>query len=329
MSIIQLTDVVKEYKQYQRFSGFWGSFRSLFTRQYTVQRAVDGITCSIEQGEAVSYLGPNGAGKSTMIKMLTGILVPTSGNILVRGTIPHKNRKENARKMGVVFGQRTQLWWDLPVMDSFDLHKDIYKIDHQAYKRNLHFCEELLQMTEFIHKPVRQLSLGQRIRAEIAMALLHEPDILFLDEPTIGLDMEAKDRIRQFLKTVNRENKVTIILTSHDLQDIEEICQRAIIVNKGTLVYDGDLAQLKDQMDRTKKMIVEFETDPGRIHLQGADLVRDEGLVKHFQFDRDVHSAFDLIAELSPFPVKDISLEEPGIEEVLRTFFRQLGGSMA
>lgn len=325
MTIIEVEDLIKEFRQYRRFPGFFGAVRSLFTKEHTVRQAVDRVSFSIEQGEAIGYLGPNGAGKSTMIKMLTGILVPTSGTVRVRGTEPHKARRENASKIGVVFGQRSQLWWDLPVMDSFDLHKVVYKLSNEQFHKSLNFCVELLELSDFIKSPVRQLSLGQRMRVEIAMALLHEPDILFLDEPTIGLDVMAKDNIRDFLRTVNRERKVTIILTTHDLKDIEEICPRMIIVNHGKLVYDGSVAKLKSQMGNQRKITVEFEHDPGEVVLTGAALVRDEGRRKQFRFERGTASAFDLLGALaSQYPVVDVSLEDDDIEEVIRTLYKRL-----
>ncbi|MBS4203544.1 ABC transporter ATP-binding protein [Lederbergia citrea] len=325
MTAIVVKDLVKEFRQYRRFSGFFGSIKSLVTREHTVLRAVDNVSFKIEKGEAVGYLGPNGAGKSTMIKMLTGILVPTSGHVRLMNTIPHKSRRENANKIGVVFGQRSQLWWDLPVMDSFELHKYVYKIPGSKFKDNLNFCVDMLRIADFINKPVRQLSLGQRMRVEIAMALLHDPEILFLDEPTIGLDVMAKDSIREFLRTVNREKKVTIMLTTHDLKDIEEICPRMVIVNNGHLVYDGAVTNLKSQLGNQRKITVEFKSNPGQINLPGTHLVFDEGRRKQFSFDRGTASVFDLLATLSnQYTVEDVSLEDADIEEVIRTLYKQL-----
>jgi len=273
MAIIEVQDVTRLFRQYRRYPGIIGAFRSLVTREYTEERAVDGISFSIQEGEAVGYLGPNGAGKSTMIKMMTGILVPTSGDVRVMGRIPHKERRINAQRIGVVFGQRSQLWWDLPVIDSFELHKRIYKLTDAQYRHNLDFCMELLGLAEFAHKPVRQLSLGQRMRVEIAMALLHEPAILFLDEPTIGLDVMAKDHIRKFLRNVNQEKKTTIILTTHDMKDIEEICPRMIIVNKGNLVYDGSVAALRAKLGQA-----DIESDIRALYIQLEDELATENI---------------------------------------------------
>lgn len=322
MALIEVRNLSKEFRQHRRFSGPLGAIRTLFTREYTTRQAVGNISFDIQRGEAVGYVGPNGAGKSTTIKMLTGILVPSSGSIRVNGLVPHKARRENAKHIGVVFGQRSQLWWDLPVIDSFDLHKHIYSIPLDQYQNNLSFFATLLSMEDFLQVPVRQLSLGQRMRAEIALALLHDPDILFLDEPTIGLDITAKDRIRKFLHAVNRERHVTIILTTHDLSDIEEICSRLMIINQGGLMYDGTVDALKAQLGTQRKITVEFAHDPGTIELNGASLIRDDGQRKQFRFDKTVASAFDLLGALAEkYPIVDVSLEETSIEEVIRTLY--------
>jgi len=326
VSIINVDSLSKEFRQPRRFGGKFGAVRTLLTREYTSRMAVDGVSFSIEEGEAVGYVGPNGAGKSTTIKMLTGILVPTSGHVRVDGRIPHQHRRENARRIGVVFGQRTQLWWDLPVRDSYELHQHVYGIPPSRYLANLAFCREVLDLDAFIDSPVRQLSLGQRMRAELALALLHEPAILFLDEPTIGLDVLAKDRIRAFLKTINRERKVTIILTTHDLKDIEEICPRLIVINFGQAIFDGTVRELKARLGNQRLVNVEFEHDPGMIELEGAHLVSDNGTRKTFSFDRKETTALDVLTRLSGrFPVSDVSLEEVGIEEVIRQLYRDMG----
>ncbi len=326
MAIIEVDDLIKEFRRHKRYGGALGAVRTLFTHEYTTHRAVDGVSFSIGQGEAVGYVGPNGAGKSTTIKMLTGILVPTSGRVLVNGRVPHQARRENARRIGVVFGQRSQLWWDLPLVDSFDLHRHVYDIPPDRYRENLGFCEEVLGVGEFAQVPVRQLSLGQRMRAELAMALLHEPEILFLDEPTIGLDVLAKDRIREFLRAVNREREVTIILTTHDLKDIEEICPRLMVINTGRVIYDGTVRDLKARLGDRREIAIEFERDPGPVELPGAELVRDEGARKRYRFDRGRVSAFDLLRGLEGrYPIADVSLEEAGIEEMIRELYRQTG----
>ena len=228
MPIITVEHLSKHFKVYKRRTGFWGNLSSTVSRQHDIIKAVDDVNFTLERGELVGYIGANGAGKSTTIKMLTGILVPTSGHIDVMGLTPYRHRRENTRRIGVVFGQRTQLWWDLPVIDSFELLKHIYEIPQNLYKQNLEFFSELLQLQPFLSTPVRRLSLGQRMRCDLTAALLHNPEILYLDEPTIGLDVVAKEQVRQFLRQVNAERQVTVILTTHDLNDVEQVCQRLI-----------------------------------------------------------------------------------------------------
>ena len=325
MSVIELVDLKREFRQARRFDGPFGAIRTLLTREYTTRTALDDITLTVEPGESVAYLGPNGAGKSTTIKILTGILVPTSGIVRVLGNEPHKHRQENAQRIGVVFGQRSQLWWDLPLMDSFELHQRIYKIDPDRFRQNLAFCEEVLRMEAFLQTPVRQLSLGQRMRGELAMALLHEPEVLFLDEPTIGLDVLAKDRIREFLKLVNRERGTTIILTTHDLKDIEELCERILVVNLGKLVYDGSVETLRGRLGGQRTIMIEFSDDPGPVEIPHASLLEDRGVRKTYAFDRSEVPALDLVSTLPrSLPIADISFEEPDIEEIIRRLYRSM-----
>ncbi|WP_342570789.1 ATP-binding cassette domain-containing protein [Paenibacillus sp. FSL R5-0749] len=325
MSIIDVNGITKVYRQYKRFSGLVGSLRSLVTRQYTEEVAVRDITFSIKEGEAVGYLGPNGAGKSTMIKMMTGILVPTSGQLRVLGSIPHEARQSNSQNIGVVFGQRSNLWWDLPVRDSFDLHKYIYKLSDSTYQKNLNYYSDLLALSSFIEKPVRQLSLGQRMRVEIAIALLHDPKILFLDEPTIGLDVIAKEQIREFLRMINREKKVSIVLTTHDMKDIEEICQRMIVVNKGNMVYDGSVEQLRTTLGDQRQVIIYFREEPGVIDIPGIKLIKDEGLRKTYLFEKSDRTVFDCVNQIaSEHAVEDASIESADIDSVIRKLYRKL-----
>ena len=328
MPYIVAQDLVREFRAYRRFSGPLGAVKSLFTREYDVRRAIDGVSFTIEPGEAVGYVGPNGAGKSTTIKILTGILVPTGGMATVGGRVPHLRRAESARRMGVVFGQRSQLWWDLPLEESFELHRHIYRVPHDRFRRTLAFCEDLLGVGEFRQYPVRQLSLGQRMRGEVALALLHEPEVLFLDEPTIGLDVLVKDRIRTFLRAANREYGVTIILTTHDLRDIEEICPRLLIVDRGRIVWDGAVADLKAHHQRARTLTVEFGEDPGAVTLPEAELVKDEGRRKTFRFDRAVTSAPALLAALGRrHAVEDAAIADADIEDVIRRLYAELGRS--
>ncbi len=326
MSIITVSHLGKDYRQIRRIDGRFGAVRTLFTRQSMTRTAVDDISFSIEPGEAVGYIGPNGAGKSTTIKMLTGILVPTRGAVEVLGVEPHRHRRRNASRIGVVFGQRSQLWWDLPVIESFELHRHVYDIPPERYRAMRDRCTELLGLGDLLQSPVRQLSLGQRMRCELAMALLHQPEILFLDEPTIGLDIEAKDRIRDFLRTVNREQGTTIILTTHDLADIEEICPRIIVINRGGLIYDGAIQSLKAQLGSQRQVTIDFEDDPGPITISQATLLSDQGRRKTFAVERSVESTLAVLSSIaSSHPVQDVSFAEPAIEDVIRTLYAGLG----
>jgi ABC-2 type transport system ATP-binding protein len=322
-ALIEARAVSKLFRQHRRFPGLMGALKTLVTTEYTEVAAVSEVSFTIAAGEAVGYLGPNGAGKSTMIKMLTGILVPTAGSVSVLDRTPHLQRMANALEIGVVFGQRSQLWWDLPVIDSFALHRRIYAIPEARYAENLAYLSELLELGPFLERAVRQLSLGQRMRAEIVMALLHDPKILFLDEPTIGLDVVAKDAVRKFLSRVNRERGVTVILTTHDLQDIEEICPRLLMVDQSRLIFDGPLRKLRSALGSRRRLTLEFGTDPGPLHLRTARLVLDEGLRKRYLVEREELSLLDVLSEIGTgHDLKDVAMEEPGIEEVIRTFYQ-------
>lgn len=322
--LIEARAVSKRFRQHRRFPGFLGALKTLVTTEYTEVTAVEDVSFSISAGEAVGYLGPNGAGKSTMIKMMTGILVPSSGGVAVLGRTPHEKRTEIARQIGVVFGQRSQLWWDLPVRDSFELHRRIYDIPEARYRENVEHLSRLLELTSFLDRAVRQLSLGQRMRCELVMALLHDPKILFLDEPTIGLDVVAKDAVRKFLAEVNRERGITIILTTHDLQDIETICPRLVMVDHARLIFDGELKKLRSALGSARRLTLEFAADPGALMLASASLTADEGLRKHYLIERDEISLVDVLGEIGrDRELKDIAIEEPNIEEVIRTFYQR------
>ena len=322
MPIITVEHLSKNFKVYKRRTGFWGSLSSTISRKHDIIKAVDNVNFTLERGELVGYIGANGAGKSTTIKMLTGILVPTSGHIDVMGLTPSHRRKENARRIGVVFGQRTQLWWDLPVIDSFELLKHIYEIPQNLYKQNLEFFSELLQLEPVLSTPVRKLSLGQRMRCDLTAALLHNPEILYLDEPTIGLDVVAKAQVRQFLRQVNAERQVTVILTTHDLNDVEKVCQRLIIIDSGKIIYDGGIDALKKDYGKTRMLIVDLAQTYPDIQLEGVNLTRRDGNRIWLAFDRDTVSASEVITQLTErYEIQDLTISEPEIEEIVRRIY--------
>ena len=285
--------------------------------------AVQGINLQIEVGEAVGIIGPNGAGKSTLIKMMVGILQPTAGTLYVNSKVPYKHRKQNAKNIGVVFGQRTQLWWDLPLEDTLKLHREMYEIPDAIYKRNIEKFDKTLGICSFWQQPVRQLSLGQRMKADLAVALLHDPKLLFLDEPTIGLDVMAKKQVRDFLKSINGDN-VTIILTSHDLKDIEEICPRVIMVNHGSIVIDTSLSEIKAKVSE-QKISVTFAEQPKLIPvLEGCKLVSQEGDTFIFQMDSLKCSFTDFFAAVgSKNGIENISVQNIDIDEIVRKMYAE------
>jgi ABC-2 type transport system ATP-binding protein len=322
MPIIETRDLRKVFRTIKRSPGALGALRTLFTRQYVERAAVEGVTMSLEAGELVGYIGPNGAGKSTTIKMLTGILVPTSGQVVVAGIVPYLERKRNARNIGVVFGQRSQLYWDLPLIDSFELLRAIYSIPQDRYQKNLADFTELLEMGDFMRTPVRQLSLGQRMRGDFAAAMLHDPRIVYLDEPTIGLDVVAKEAIRTFIARVNAERGTTIILTTHDLADVERLCRRIVLIDKGRLIYDGEIERIKDQYGTHRTLVVQLcEAYPG-FAVAGAELESRTGDVARLRFDRRTISADQLIRRVTEdYCVSDVSIEEPELESIIRRIY--------
>jgi ABC-2 type transport system ATP-binding protein len=287
--------------------------------------AVHDLTFAVEPGEMVGYIGPNGAGKSTTIKMLSGILVPTSGHLRVAGLEPGRHRVELARRIGVVFGQRTTLWWDLPLRDSFDLLQKIYRTDPARHVENLQRFLELLELRDLLDTPVRQLSLGQRMRGDIVAALLHDPDILFLDEPTIGLDVISKGRLREFLRALNRERGTTLVLTTHDLQDIEALCDRVIVIDHGTAVYDGDLPRLHRSGGSTRTLVVDLVDEAPPIQVAGATARRVDGPRQWLSFPADASAAPLVAAVAAAYDVADLSIQEPDIEDVIRELYSRPG----
>ncbi|MBY0157801.1 ATP-binding cassette domain-containing protein [Cytobacillus oceanisediminis] len=324
MPIIEVEHLMKDFMIAKRETGFLGAVKSLVKREHIKKEAVKDISFSIGEGEMVGYIGPNGAGKSTTIKMLTGILVPSSGSVTVNGIIPYENRQENAKNIGVVFGQRTQLWWDLPTIESFELLKEIYQVSAKRYKENMDTFTEILGLDEFLNTPVRQLSLGQRMRADIAASLLHDPPILFLDEPTIGLDVIAKEKMRTFIKEINNERKITVILTTHDMEDIEKLCERMILIDHGQKVYDGEIAVVKERFGKTRTLIVDLEESSHSLQLKGREVFKEEASRFWIRFNRDEVSASELIAQITEtHNIKDLTVEEPAIEAIISRIYQE------
>lgn len=292
--------------------------------EYETKRAVNGISFSISAGEMVGFIGPNGAGKSTTVKMLSGILVPSSGKVTVKGMDPFKDRKKYVSQIGVVFGQRTQLWWDLPAVDTFDLLKEVYKIPDKVYKANMEEFRELLGLDEFLHRPARQLSLGQRMRADIAAAMLHEPDILFFDEPTIGLDIIAKERIREFIKRMNKEKGITMLFTTHDMQDIEKICERIMVIDHGKIVCDSQVSDVRQLYGTERKLSVQFSQSYDQIDIPRVQTVHEGGNQKSFIFKNNEIKVSELITQLTNnYDVQDLTVQEPEIETIIKKIYEE------
>jgi ABC-2 type transport system ATP-binding protein len=293
--------------------------RGKLRRERHVVQAVRDISFRVERGELLGYLGPNGAGKSTTIKMLTGILVPSGGRVAVAGLDPSKRRIELAKRIGAMFGQRVQLWWDLPLIDSFELLRHIYRVPADRYRASLDRFRAVLDLDPFLHTPVRQLSLGQRIRGELTAAMLHEPELLFLDEPTIGLDVVAKQRVRDFLVEINRERGVTVLLTTHDLGDIERLCERLLVIDHGSLIWDGRIGELKERYGAERTLIVDLEEPGPPLEVDGARVERVDGPRQWLRFRGP---AADLTARVAAAArLVDLQIAEPDIEEIVRRIY--------
>ncbi|HLI65300.1 MAG TPA: ABC transporter ATP-binding protein [Caulobacteraceae bacterium] len=330
MAQIVVDQLVKTYRIAERAPGLWGAVRGLARRRHRTVRALDGVSFAIERGELVGYIGPNGAGKSTTVKALSGILVPDSGRCEVAGRVPWKQRLDHVARIGVVFGQRTQLWWDLPVIEGFDLLRDIYRVPQDRYVRIRDELAALLKLDKVLNQPVRQLSLGQRMRCEIAAALLHEPPLVFLDEPTIGLDAPSKLAVREFIGRINREHGVTVILTTHDMHDIEALAERVIVIGHGRVLADSPFEQLRAEGLAERRVYVDFAEDAPALDLPGVEVRAREGRSLELAFDPARTSAPALIAAITAaHAVEDIHVEQPAIEEVIARFYDRHGAGEA
>jgi ABC-2 type transport system ATP-binding protein len=325
MSLISVKELTKEFERTKRKEGLLGAMKDLVNREYETKLAVNRISFDIGQGEIVGYIGPNGAGKSTTIKMMVGILVPTSGTVQIGGIVPHKKRKEHTKNIGVVFGQRTQLWWDIPISESFNLMKYMYRIPDNRFRENMDMFEDILGLREFKHTAVRQLSLGQRMRADLCAALLHDPNILFLDEPTIGLDVVVKEKIRDFIREVNKARNTTVILTTHDMDDIEKLCSRVIVIDKGSLMYDGTIQQLKQTYGSTEVMVVETEQASisfNELYRLGIDSAASDGNRSTIRYDKNIVNSSQILHLLmNKYKIVDFVVQTSEIEEVIRQMY--------
>lgn len=328
-NIIEIKNITKEFKVLNRREGLKGSLKDLFSRDYKIVRAVDNISMNIEQGEITGFLGPNGAGKSTTIKMMTGILEPTSGEILVNGCVPYKNRTKNAQNIGVVFGQRTQLWWALPLVESFKILKDIYGVSDKDYEEMTTLYKSLVDIEPLLHKPVRQMSLGQRTLSDILAAFLHNPKIVFLDEPTIGLDVSMKAKIRTLIHALNKEKNTTVILTTHDMGDVDALCRRIVVIDKGKMLYDNDIEHLKGFFGyyRTLKIRVDGDlkqtADKIRAKLPEFSVSADDDWISVL-VDEAKSTVMDVLSQLQKlYKIRDMQLEEISTEEVIKKIYEE------
>ncbi len=323
--MISVSNIVRTYKIINREKGLSGAMKNIFSPTYKTKRAVDNISFDIQDGETVGFIGPNGAGKSTTVKMLSGILHPDSGQININDFVPYRDRKKFVKHIGVVFGQKSQLWRDLPIADTFDLLKHIYAIPDNVFKQNMDMFYDILELHKFQNQSVRQLSLGQRMRADIVAAFLHNPSVVFLDEPTIGLDIVAKEKIREFVKVINKERGTTLLFTTHDMQDIEKTCRRIIIIDEGHIIYDGGIDEIKKTYGKERTLVVEFAQVYDNIRVESAKIAHDADnpRKKMFVFSQDINVS-ELISTLaSSYTVSDLTIKEPEIETIIREIYER------
>ena len=327
MALIEVENLVKTYKIMQKQDGLVGYFKNLIRPKYKELTAVKGINFNIEEGELVGYIGENGAGKSTTIKMLTGLLTPTSGKVIVNGIVPNEKRIENNKNIGAVFGQKTQLWWDLPVIESLRLIKQMYKLPDGEYRKNLKKFTEILELDELLDKQVKNLSLGQKMRCEIAATFIHNPKIVYLDEPTIGLDVFVKENIRKFIKDINKEKNTTVILTTHDLKDIEDVCNRIILLDKGTIIYDGEKQKFKDT--HGKYIFAELVVNDKNISVSenmktsSFEIIEETDTNIKIRFNHEKTTIMQIMNEISKYCViEDIHMRESELEDTLKEIYK-------
>jgi ABC-2 type transport system ATP-binding protein len=323
MSVINVKELTKVFKIPKKEPGFGGAVRGLFNPRYEDKIAVDKISFQVDAGEIVGYIGVNGAGKSTTIKMLTGVLMPTSGSVNVMGRDPHRQRVDNARDIGVVFGQRTQLWWDLALIESLNLIAKIYSVDPVKYKLMLNRFTETLELDELLNVPVRNMSLGQKMRSELAAALIHEPKVVYLDEPTIGLDLIVKERIREFIKEQCLAKEMTVILTTHDLGDIEELCKRVIIIDNGRIIYDGPIDTIKKRFGKYREITFDTLDESNSLNLpDGAEVLSTDDHKVQIRFDRTISTASRVAGSvMNQIEVTDFSLSEPDLSGIVKQIY--------
>jgi ABC-2 type transport system ATP-binding protein len=325
MPAITVQDLIKTYSVSERRPGTWGALTSLVHRQYREVRALDGVSFAIEPGELVGYIGPNGAGKSTTVKVLSGILVPSGGTVSVVGRVPWLERIQHVAQIGVVFGQRTQLWWDLPVIESFDLLGEIYRVPPAQYRQTRDELVEIMELAALLDTPVRQLSLGQRMRCDLAAALLHRPRILFLDEPTIGLDAVAKLTVRGLIKRLNRDQGLTVILTTHDMDDIESLCSRVILINQGRILLDGTLDHMRRMVSTERRLVIILADETNWIDGVDAQVLHRDGPRLTLSFNPERVSAAQLIGDItSRYAIRDLYVENVPIEEIVAQIYRDM-----
>lgn len=345
-TVVHVQSLSKFFRTFKRREGVRGALRDLFARDYLQVKAVDDVSFDIARGEMVGYIGPNGAGKSTTIKMLTGILVPTDGEILVNGFMPHRDRKHYTKTIGVVFGQRTQLWWDIAVVESFKLLRRIYDVSQKDFDDRMALFNDILRIGDFLHTPVRKLSLGERMRCDLAASLLHNPPLLFLDEPTIGLDVVGKENIREFLKTINPQFRTTVLLTTHDLADIEELCKRILIIDHGKILFDGSLEEIKRRLGKVNQITLYLKdrTEQAKIDRlnaafaslsqnaapavpgssNGLRLERLDELKCRIVYDRSTIPTSEILRQIvNILEVRDILIEEESIEEIVKKIYTE------